>query len=72
MLLALLLRDSLENPFRAGALARTEMRDILASNTLAQPFPDVKLKRGVERNLAFLARGFESGRRDRAWRGGRP
>ena len=56
---ALLLRDTLENPLRTRALDAHGNAGIFGFEHPAQPFGGGEFQRGIERDLAFLARGLD-------------
>jgi len=68
----LFLADALKNPFRARALNAHGNAGVFRLECLGESFRGRKLERRVERNLAFLAGGFDKRRRDctRLSRGG--
>ena len=61
---ALLLPDALKDPLGSGALDARGNARISCLECPGQFLRDVELERAVEGNLAFLARGFDQGRRE--------
>ena len=60
---ALLLRDALKNPLRAGALDAHGDPGIFRLEGPRQALGGVEFKRRIKRQLALLLRGFDQGRR---------